>query len=149
MAERIQVVTRTNPSTSGETKRNLMLALVFVIGFAGALPFLVSLFRLLDVGGNWLQGAQLYDTALRASLAIAFAGIILCVLILFYRLRNDDSSPSLTSGLALVALGAAMTVATALSARGQVAPQATIRTSPTAVAPPADSSRHPGALMSP
>lgn len=105
-----------------ETKRNWLLSGVFVVGGLCVLPFAVALFRLLDFCGTHGAHLSFYAAGLNAALAVAFGGILLCVLLLFYRLRNEETSPSLTSGVVVIAIGAAMAVAISLAARNQ-APQ--------------------------
>ena len=106
-------------TTADEAKRWALLAVVFVTGGVCALPFGVSLYHLLDFCGGWLTlGA--YAIALRAAIALMFSGIVLCVLLLFYRLRNDETSPSLSSGLVVIAIGAVAMVAVLFAARGQL-----------------------------
>jgi len=105
-----------------ENKRTWLLWGVFIAGGLCALPFVVALFRLLDFCGTHGAHLSFYAVGLDAALAIAFGGILLCVLLLFYRLRNEESSPSLTSGVVVIAIGAAMAVAISLAARDQ-APQ--------------------------
>ena len=111
-----------------ETKRTWLLVGVFVVGGLCVLPFVVALFRVLDFCGTHSAQLSFYAVGLHAALAIAFGGILLCVLLLFYRLRNEETSPSLTSGVVVIAIGAAMAVAIALAARNQ-APQ-TLRGQP-------------------
>jgi hypothetical protein len=104
-----------------ETKRNWLLWAVFGVGALCVLPFVVALFRLLDFCGTQSSHLSFFAVALNAALAIAFGGILLCVLLLFYRLRNEETSPSLTSGVVVIAIGAAMAVAISLAARNQTA----------------------------
>lgn len=103
-----------------EAKRTWLLWLVFGIGALCVLPFIIALFRLLDSCGTQAAALSLYAVGLNAALAIAFGGIVLCVLLLFYRLRNEETSPSLTSGVIVIAIGAAMAVAISIAARNQV-----------------------------
>jgi hypothetical protein len=99
-----------------EPKRTWLFVVVIVLGLACAAPFAWGIWRLLWC--DWLaQG--LYGLGLRAGLAVLFAGIVLCVLLLLYRLRNEDTSPSLNSGLLVIALGAILTALVLLAARGQ------------------------------
>ena len=97
-----------------------ILVLVFVVGGTFAAPFGIAIFGLLGVCGAGLEGDP-YEMALRAALAVTFAGVVLCILLLFYRLRNDDNSPSLTSGLLVVALGVVLTALVVFAMRGHFA----------------------------
>ena len=97
-----------------------ILALVFLVGGVCAAPFGIAIFRLLDACGHWLW-LDPFEMALHAALAVTFAGVVLCILLLFYRLRNDDNSPSLTSGLLVVALGVVLTALVVFAMRGQPA----------------------------
>jgi membrane associated rhomboid family serine protease len=103
-----------------------ILALVFMVGGVCAAPFGIAIFRLLDTYGYWLQ-LDPFRMALRAALATTFAGVMLCILLLFYRLRNDDNSPSLTSGLLVVALGVVLTALVVFAMRGQYKQSSVIR----------------------
>jgi multisubunit Na+/H+ antiporter MnhB subunit len=111
-----------------EAKRTWLLWIVFGVGALCVLPFIVALFRLLDFCGTHSVPLGLYAAGLNAALAIAFGGIVLCVLLLFYRLRNEETSPSLTSGVVVIAIGAAMAVAIAIAARNQADPPAGVNT---------------------
>jgi hypothetical protein len=102
-----------------ERRRSWLLAGVFIVGALCVLPFAVALFRLLDFCGTQTAHLSFYAVALNSALAIAFGGILLCVLLLFYRLRNEETSPSLTSGVVVIAIGAVMAVAVSLAARNQ------------------------------
>jgi hypothetical protein len=98
-----------------------ILGLVFIVGGVCAAPFGIAIFRLLDTSGGWLH-LDPFFVALRAALAVTFAGVMLCILLLFYRLRNDDNSPSLTSGLMVVALGVTLIALVVFAMRGQSGP---------------------------
>jgi hypothetical protein len=95
-----------------------ILVLVFAIGGIFAAPFGLAIFKLLDCQGDWLK-LDTFEIALRAGLAVTFAGVMLCILLLFYRLRNDDNSPGLTSGLLVVALGVLLTALVLFAMRWQ------------------------------
>lgn len=102
--------------SKSETKRTWLSVGIILLGVACAAPFGWGIWRLLWC--DWLtQG--LYGLGLRAGLAVLFAGIVLCVLLLLYRFRNEDTSPSLNSGLLVIALGAALTALVLFAARGQ------------------------------
>lgn len=101
---------------SEQTKRTALLWGVFVVGAACVLPFAFALYHLIDFCGCWLTH-DYFAIALRAAIALMFAGIVLCVLLLFYRLRNDETSPSLTSGLVVIAVGAVAMVAMVIAVR--------------------------------
>jgi len=102
-----------------ERRRNVLLWVVFGVGAVCVLPFAVALFGLLYFCCTNPK-LNLYALGLNAALAIAFGGILLCVLLLFYRLRSEETAPSLTSGVIVIAIGAAMAVAISLAARGQL-----------------------------
>jgi membrane associated rhomboid family serine protease len=95
-----------------------ILILVFALGGTFAAPFGIAIFQLLDRCGSWLQLGP-FQMALHAALALTFAGVMLCILLLFYRLRNDDNSPSLMSGLLVIALGVVLTALVVFAMRGQ------------------------------
>jgi hypothetical protein len=101
-----------------------LLVLVFAAGTAFALPFGLAIFRLLSCSSPfcctdaWMSHP--YEMALRAAIAIAFAGIVLSILLLFYRMRNDDTAPSLMSGLLVVVVGAVLTAFIVFAMRGQL-----------------------------
>ena len=103
----------------------VILVLVFLVGGVCAAPFGIAIFRLLDTCGYWLS-VDPFQMALRAALAVTFAGVMLCILLLFYRLRNDDNSPSLTSGLLVVALGVVLTALVVFAMRGQFSKQSSV-----------------------
>ncbi len=109
---------RTTPAKPPiEWTRAILLILVILIGLACAAPFGWGIYQLLCC--NWLS-QEVYALALRAALAVMFAGIVLCVLLLLYRFRNEDTSPSLNSGLIVVALGGILTALVLIAARGQL-----------------------------
>jgi tellurite resistance protein TehA-like permease len=86
----------------------LVFGLVFAIGGTFAAPFAFAIYRLIDCHGQWLTLDPI-TIALRAAIGTMFAGVVLSILLLFYRLKDDDTSPSLTSGMLVIALGAALT----------------------------------------
>jgi hypothetical protein len=110
----------TDPKTQDRVRTGLLI-LIYAIGVVCVLPFVCAMFRLLRACNGHANGIGFYELALRGGLALVFAGIVLCVLILFYRLRNDEASPSLTSGVAVIAIGALTVVLLAFAARGQKA----------------------------
>jgi len=94
----------------------IVFGLVFAIGGTFAAPFAFAIYRLIDCHGQWLTHDPI-TIALRAAIGVMFAGIVLSILLLFYRLKDDDTSPSLTSGLLVVALGAALTALVVFAGR--------------------------------
>jgi hypothetical protein len=90
-------------------RRVTLLVAIIVIGGVALFPFVVNIYRLLNVGSAFENTYSVQELAVRGSLAIGAAGLVLCVLILFHRLRSDQGTPSLNSGLVLVAIGAALT----------------------------------------
>ena len=121
-------------------KRLGLLLLIIAIGAVTIYPFIINIYRLLNVGGKFDSSYTVQELAVRGSLAIGAAGLVLCLLILFYRLRNDQATPSLTSGLVLVAISATLTAIVVLASR-----QAT----PVIIGPPADGAGKGGVYQSP
>lgn len=99
--------------------RLFLLVLIYVVGGACTAPFVYAMFQLLGPCAAFSE-LPFYAFALHGSMALIFAGIVLSVLILFYRLRNDEASPSLTSGVAVIAIGALAVVLLSFAARDQV-----------------------------
>jgi hypothetical protein len=114
------------PAGNKTTRNNILFWLVFLLGALGATPFGIAIWRLLDYCGAWISPntrndfGHPYVMALHASLALMCAGVVLCVLLLFYRIRNDDAAPKMTSGLLVIAAGALLTAVVLLAARGQL-----------------------------